>query len=66
MSAAWPGILYFGGQGVGTDVLRLLAWTLAAIALLLLPLLRKLEHRRERSAVAVARPMTDIGVSSAT
>ena len=44
-------ILYFGGQGVGANMLRLLAWTLVVIALLLLPLLRKLEHQRERTAV---------------
>jgi len=44
-------ILYFGGQGVGTNMLRLLAWTLAVIALLLLPLLRKLEQQREHTAV---------------
>src|SRR4029079_5570012 len=44
-------ILYFGGQGVGTTVLSLLACTLAVIALLLLPLLRKLEQQREHTAV---------------
>jgi hypothetical protein len=45
-------ILYFGGQGVGTDILRLLAWTAAIVALLLLPVSRKLAHQRERSVIA--------------
>ncbi len=44
-------ILYFGGLGVGTDLLRLLAWTAVIVALLLLPVSRKLEHKRERSGV---------------
>jgi hypothetical protein len=46
-------ILYFGGQGVGTDLLKLPAWT-GAIVALLLPVSRKLE--REREGPAVARP----------
>jgi hypothetical protein len=45
-------ILYFGGQGVGTDILRLLAWTAVIVALLLLPVSRKLAHQRERSVIA--------------
>ena len=46
-------ILYFGGQGVGTDILRLLAWTVVIVALLVLPVSRKLAHeRRARSVVA--------------
>jgi hypothetical protein len=49
-------ILYFDGLGVGTNLLRLLAWTLAIIALLLLPLLRKLEHERARSVVGPYAP----------
>ena len=40
-------LLYFGGLGVGTDMLRLLAWTAVIVALLLLPVSRKLERRRE-------------------
>ncbi len=51
-------ILYFGGQDVGTDLLRLLAWTGVIVALLALPVSRKLERRREgvgdRVAVAAA------------
>jgi hypothetical protein len=39
---------------VGTDLLKLLAWTGAIVALLLLPVSRKLE--REREGPAVARP----------
>ncbi|WP_028066965.1 hypothetical protein [Solirubrobacter soli] len=35
-------ILYFGGQDVGTDLLRLLAWTAVVVALLSLPVARKL------------------------
>ena len=34
-------ILYFGGQGVGTDLLKLLAWTGVIVALLALPVSRK-------------------------
>jgi hypothetical protein len=39
-------ILYFGGLGVGTDLLRLLAWTGVVVALLLLPVSRKLARER--------------------
>ena len=46
------GILYFGGQGVGTDMLRLLAWTAVIVVLLILPASRKLERRREQPALA--------------
>jgi hypothetical protein len=42
-------LLYFGGLAVGTDLLRLLAWTAAIVALLLLPVSRKIERRREHS-----------------
>lgn len=42
-------ILYFGGQGAGSDILRLLAWTAAIAVLLLLPASRKLERHREGS-----------------
>jgi hypothetical protein len=38
-------ILYFGGQGVGTDMLKLLAWTGVIVALLLLPVSRKVAFR---------------------
>ena len=38
------GILYFDGQGVGWDVLKLLIWTAVIAALLLLPFSRKLER----------------------
>ena len=47
-------LLYFGGQGVGTDMLRLLAWTGVIVALLLLPVSRKLERQREHATDAVA------------
>jgi hypothetical protein len=41
------GILYFGGLDVGTAVLGLLAWTAVIAALLVLPVSRRLERRRE-------------------
>jgi len=47
-------LLYFGGQDVGIDLLRLLAWTAVAIGVLLLPVSRKLGRQRERSQVARA------------
>jgi hypothetical protein len=42
-------ILYFGGAGVGDDMLRLLAWTAAIAVILLLPVSRRLERRREQA-----------------
>jgi hypothetical protein len=50
------GILYFGGQGVGTDVLRLLAWTAVIVALLLLPVSRKLGRERRPAMAAGFNP----------
>jgi hypothetical protein len=47
-------ILYFGGQGVGTDLLRFFAWTAVAGALLLLPLSRKFGRQREHAGDAIA------------
>ena len=41
------GLLYFGGLGVGTAVLKLVAWTAVIVALLLLPVSRRLERTRE-------------------
>jgi hypothetical protein len=58
-------VLYFGGQGVGGDLLRLLAWTGAIALLLLLPVSRKSArahapaiHQRPhgRDELAAARP----------
>ena len=40
-------LLYFGGLGVGTDLLRLLAWTALIVALLLPPVARRLRRRRK-------------------
>ena len=54
-------ILYFGGQGTGTDILRLLAWTAVIVALLSLPVSRKLERRREHAVDAV--PATPAGAA---
>jgi hypothetical protein len=45
-------LLYFGGLGVGTDMLRLLAWAGVIAALLLLPVSRKLERQRKRAVLA--------------
>jgi hypothetical protein len=39
-------LLYFGGLGVGTDLLRLLAWTIVVVGLLSLPVSRKLARER--------------------
>ena len=47
-------ILYFGGEGAGGDVLGLLAWTAAIVALLALPVSRKLERRREHALSPLA------------
>lgn len=47
-------ILYFGGSGVGGDILILLAWLAGIAALLLLPVSRKLEFKREHPVVAEA------------
>jgi hypothetical protein len=47
-------ILYFGGLDVGADILRLLAWTVGIVTLLLLPVSRKLEHQRSRPLAAEA------------
>jgi hypothetical protein len=48
-------ILYFGGLGVGIDMLRLLAWTGLIALLLLLPVSRKLERRRGRPNALTGR-----------
>ena len=45
-------LLYFDWQGVGADVLRLLAWTAVIVALLLLPVSRKLARQREHEVAA--------------
>jgi hypothetical protein len=47
-------ILYFGGLGVAADMLKLLAWMGVVVALLLLPVSRKLARERERSVDAPA------------
>jgi MFS family permease len=48
-------LLYFGGLGVGTDLLRLLAWAGATVVLLALPVSRKLARQREPGAVRELR-----------
>jgi len=55
-------ILYFDGQGVGGDLLKLLAWFVVIVALLLLPFSRKLERKRERAVgpAALAPPAPSI------
>jgi hypothetical protein len=47
-------ILYFDGLDVGAEILRLLAWTVVIVTLLLLPISRKLEHQRRRPVAAEA------------
>jgi hypothetical protein len=47
-------LLYFDGQGVGGDLLRLLAWTAVVVALLALAVSRKLAREREGSVVTGA------------
>ncbi len=49
---AFRSIIYFGGQGVGTDVLKLLAWLAVGVVLLALPAWRKIGPRRGRQAAA--------------
>ena len=44
-SDAFRSILYFGGQGVGTDVLKLLGWLAVGAVLLALVAVRKLWHK---------------------
>ena len=54
-------ILYFGGQAVGTDLLRLLAWTGVIVGLLLLPVSRNQSHLRAPSefrGASVRQPTT--------
>jgi hypothetical protein len=43
---AFRSIIYFGGQGVGVDVLKLLAWLAVGLVLLALPAWRKIGARR--------------------
>jgi hypothetical protein len=56
-------ILYFDGQGIGTDLLRVLAWTAAITVLLLLPASRRLERQREHTVAAGAAPPVGAAVS---
>lgn len=54
-------ILYFGGQAVGSDLLRLLAWTGVIVGLLLLPVSRNQSRLRARSefrGASVRQPTT--------
>jgi hypothetical protein len=56
-SDAFRSIFYFGGQGVGTDVLKLLGWLAVGAVLLALVTLPRLQHERQRHEVApVERP----------
>jgi hypothetical protein len=49
---AFRSIIYFGGQGVGTDVLKLLAWLAVGVVLLALPAWRRIGPWRGRQAPA--------------
>jgi hypothetical protein len=67
---ALRGILYFGGQGVGTDVLKLLGWLAVGAVLLALVALRKLWHERQRHEVAsmerpAAQPAVQLRIDQA-
>ena len=57
-------LLYFGGLGVGADLLRLLAWTGVVVGLLLLPASRKLERQRKHAAVAQVRGVPTQGFAN--
>ena len=60
------GIESEGGQGVGMDMLKLLAWTAVIVGVLLLPRSRKLERKRERSAgpAALGAPTASLAEQS--
>jgi hypothetical protein len=47
-------LLYLGGAGVATDLPRLLVWAAVIVALLLLPVSRKLERAHDARPVATA------------
>jgi hypothetical protein len=51
-------LLYFGGSGVGTDLLKLFAWTGAVLVLLAVPLVWKLTRQREPSVAGEFAPAT--------
>jgi hypothetical protein len=48
-------IVYFNSDGVGTDLLRLLARTAVIVVLLLLPISREIGRQRKQSIVAGVR-----------
>jgi hypothetical protein len=47
-------LLYFDWAGAGDDLLTIVAWGAVIVGLLLLPVSRKLERKRERSAIPAA------------
>jgi hypothetical protein len=53
-------ILYFGGLGVGTDMLKVLAWAGVIVLLLLLPLSRTLERRREHAVTEASESSREL------
>jgi hypothetical protein len=55
-------ILYFQREGLGTDVLKIVAWTSVIATLLVVPIYRKRGHRPQRSPVGPA--MTPRAASS--
>ena len=50
-------ILYFGGAGVGTDALKILAWLAVAVVVLALPILRASRHDHEDMEVTALEPL---------
>jgi hypothetical protein len=66
-SDAFRSILYFGGQGVGTDVLKLLGWLAVGAALLaLVPLRKRWDERQRHAAVSPERPPAQSAVQLRT
>jgi hypothetical protein len=66
-SDAFRSILYFGGQGVGTDVLKLLGWLAVGAALLaLVPLRKRWDERQRHAVVSPERPPAQSAVQLRT
>jgi hypothetical protein len=53
-------ILYFDGDGVGTDLLKFFAWTVVAIVVLLVPLARKFARQRKHVVSVPAEPEPEL------
>jgi hypothetical protein len=51
---SFRGIIYFGGQGVCTDVLKLLGWLAVGVVLLALPVVLRLRRGRQHQEIGPA------------